>query len=161
MQSKQPLLCCTAKSSSSLHLAAHGSLSMLPDASNWGPRYHDTLAVQVTRCYSYCAVVAAWIPPSLYVQDVQQPFPGTQPSLGRADSQPSLEHTTISSLHCYSPSLHMVTLLLPALQTCPLCIYESVHTRVPLRHSFCAAREVAFSLFSSPPQAVCALVSGS
>lgn len=85
-------------------------------------------------------------------------IPSTQPSLGRADSQPSWEHTTISSLCCCSPSMHIVTLLLPALQMCPLCIYESVHTRVPLRHGFCAAREAAFSFFSSPPQAACALV---
>lgn len=67
VQSKQPQLCCTATSSSSLHLAAHGYLSMLPDISNWGPQYHVTLAVQVTQCYSYCAVVAAWMSLSLCV----------------------------------------------------------------------------------------------
>lgn len=50
---------------SSWYLAADGSLSMLPDISNWGLRYHVTLAIQVTWSYGYFAVMVAWISPAL------------------------------------------------------------------------------------------------
>lgn len=50
---------------SSWYLAADGSLSMLPDTSNWVLQYHVTLDVQMAWSYGYFAVMIARISPSL------------------------------------------------------------------------------------------------
>lgn len=47
------------------YLPADGSLSMLPDTSNWGLQYQVTLDVQMAWSYGYSAVMVARISPSL------------------------------------------------------------------------------------------------
>lgn len=147
---------------SSWYLAADGSLSMLPDTSNWGLQYHVTLDVQMAWSYGYFAVMVARVSPSLCMPC--RTF--NSPSQACSHLCAKLTHHAAWStpsflLPLYSSPLHMVTWFLPAPRG-PRCVfYKHVHRSAPpasLRHGFCGGREVAFSLFPSTPQAMCALV---
>lgn len=162
---EEPVLCygCTAGvTAAPWYLAAGGSLSMLPDTSNWGLQYHVTLDVQMAWSYCYFAVMVARIshpyacPAGLstallrYAATSGKSWPTVQ--LGAPQNfLPPL----------YSSPLHPVTWFLPAPwgARCTFCKHICRSTSpASLRHGFCGGGKVAFPLFASTPPAVFALV---
>lgn len=130
---------------------------------NWGLQYHVALAVQVTWSYSYFAAMVGWISPSICnaLQEFQQPFSGMQLPLGRANPSFTSEHTKMSS--CWGippPCTWSPSSCLPCKGACCVfCKHACINAPlVTLRSGFCGARGVEFSLFASPPQALCALI---
>lgn len=162
---EEPVLCCgctAGVTAASWYLAAGGSLSMLPDTSNWG---FSIMSPSMFRWLGATVTLLSWLLgypiPMHALQDFEQPCSGMQAPLGKADPPCSVEHSQIFSSPCaplpcsWSPG------------SCrphggarwAFCKHVCRSTSpASLRHGFWGGGRVALSLFASTPQAVFALL---